>query len=273
MSLITITSGIGCEETTIAQRVASELKLELFSDHRVQQMVIDMGLSSEEVKNLDEKAPGLFNRLLRRKPEIYLDLLEAVVYDIAHEGEGIVFGHGAQFLLRDFECALHVRIFSSEPSRIKRVMDEQGVSSEAAAKMIQKNDNERRGFLQFVFHIDWNDPSLYDLIINRDKLGINSAARLITEVAQSDVVKACSIGALEATERRSLLKKVQAALVRNGIDSTELHLEVPEKGLVHITGSINPLFTESNLIEVIKSVPGVSEVRSEIATPRLPDIG
>jgi cytidylate kinase len=273
MSLITITSGIGCEETNISQRVADELKLELFDDRRVQQRVIDMGLSSDEVKKLDEKAPGLFNRLLRRKPDLYLDLLEAAVYEIARQGEGIVFGHGAQFLLRDFECALHVRIFSSEPSRIKRVMDEQGVSSEAAAKIIQKNDNERRGFLQFVFHIDWNDPSLYDLVINCDKLGIDSAARLITEVAQSDVVKACSIGALEAMERRSLLKKVQAALLRNDIDTTELHLEVPEQGVVQITGSMNPLFTEDNLIEIVKSVSGVSEVQSDIATPRISDIG
>jgi osmotically-inducible protein OsmY len=147
------------------------------------------------------------------------------------------------------------------------------VNSEAAAKIIQKNDNERRGFLQFVFHIDWNDPSLYDLVINCDKLGIDSAARLITEVAQSDVVKACSIGALEAMERRSLLKKVQAALLRNGIDTTELHLEVPEQGVVQITGSMNPLFTEDNLIEIVKSVSGVSEVQSDIATPRISDIG
>jgi cytidylate kinase len=118
MSLITITGGIGCEEMTIARLVADALELELYDDQRLQEKAIEMGLSSEGVKSLDEKAPGLFNRLLRRKPEIYLDLLEALVYKVARQGEGIIFGHGAQFLLRAFEGALHVRIFSSKASRV-----------------------------------------------------------------------------------------------------------------------------------------------------------
>jgi len=273
MSLITITSGIGCEEMTIARLVADALKLELYDDQRLQEKAIEMGLSSEGVKSLDEKAPGLFSRLLRRKPEIYLDLLEALVYEVARQGEGIIFGHGAQFLLRDFECALHVRIFSSKDPRIKHLMDQQGMTHEAAVKMIHKSDNERRGFLQFAFQMDWDDPSLYDLIINRDKLGADSAATLITGVAQSQVIKACSIAALDSMERRSLLKKVRSEILKNNISSLELHIEVPEKGVVQITGSINPLESEGRLLEVVKRVPGVAEVKSEIVVPDLPDIG
>ena len=273
MSLITITSGIGCEEMTIARLVADALKLELYDDQKLQEKAIEMGLSSEGVRSLDEKAPGLFNRLLRRKPEIYLDLLEALVYEVARQGEGIIFGHGAQFLLRDFECALHVRIFSSKASRIKHLMDQQGMSHEGAVKMIHKSDNERGGFLQFAFQMDWNDLSLYDLIINRDKLGADSAATLITEVAQSQVIKACSIGALDSMERMSLLKKVRAAILKNNISSLEFQIEIPENGVVQITGSLNPLESESNLLEVVKGVQGVKEVRSEIVVPRIPDIG
>jgi len=234
---------------------------------------VDIGISSEEVKDFDQKAPGLFNRILSHKPQVYLDLMEALVYEVTRRGHGIILGHGSQFLLRDFGCGLHVHIFSSEPSRIQRLMDQQGISRDAAEKIIYKSDGERKGFLQFAFHMDWNDPSLYDLIINQDKMGTDSAAKLITDVAQSQQIKACSLTALYTMERLSLLKKVEAAILKNKISSQGFHIDVPERGVVQITGSLNPLESESGLLEVVKGVPGVLEVRSEVVVPELHDIG
>ena len=273
MSLITITSGIGSGDMTIAQLVSDELKLNLYDDQRLQQEAVDIGISSEEVKDFDQKAPGLFNRILSHKPQVYLDLMEALVYEVARRGHGIILGHGSQFLLRDFGCGLHVHIFSSEPSRIQRLMDQQGIGRDAAEKIIYKSDSERKGFLQFAFHMNWNDPSLYDLIINQDKMGTDSAAKLITDVAQSQQIKACSLTALYTMERLSLLKKVEAAILKNKISSQGFHIDVPERGVVQITGSLNPLESESGLLEVVKGVPGVLEVRSEVVVPELHDIG
>jgi cytidylate kinase len=273
MSLITITSGIGCGEMRIAKRVSDGLELELYDDQRLQEKAVEMGLSLEDLKGFDEKAPGLFNRLLRRKPEVYLDVLDALIYEIAHQGEGILFGHGAQLLLRDFECALQVLIYSSESSRINYLMNNQNLTHDAAERMIHKTDNERSGFFQFAYHMDWNDPSLYDLIVNRDKLGEDSAAKLIIEVAQSEVIAACSLSALDSMERMSLLKKVQAAILKNNISPLEFHIEVPEKGMIYITGALSPFDSESTLLEVLQAVPGVKEVKSELVTPELHDIG
>jgi len=57
MSLITITSGIGCGEMRIAQQVAGGLELELYDDQRLQEKAVEMGLSLEDLKGFDEKAP------------------------------------------------------------------------------------------------------------------------------------------------------------------------------------------------------------------------
>lgn len=69
------------------------------------------------------------------------------------------------------------------------------------------------------------------------------------------------------------MKKVRSEILKNNISSLDLHIEVPEKGVVQITGSINPLESEGRLLEVVKGVQGVKEVRSEIVVPDLPDIG
>jgi cytidylate kinase len=265
MSLITITTGIGCEGMAIGQGVADGLNLELYDDQRLQEEAKKLGIQPEILEELDEKAPGLFSRLLSHKPDVYLDLMESVIYKVARRGEGVIMGHGAQLLLRDFGCALHVRIHASEATRIRYLMNQQGLSQEAAAKMIHKNDSERRGFLQFAFHKDWDDPSLYDLIINRDKLSADSTAGLIMQVAQSQEIKECSLTALDAMERLSLSKKIEAALLKNDISPTEFHIEIPQKGVAQVTGWTHSQELKDRVLKVVHEVPEVSEVRSEVA--------
>ncbi len=263
MSLITITRSLGCGGMIVARRVADELKLELYDDRRLQEEAIKMGIP-EDLKGFDEKAPGLFDRLLTHKPALYLDLMEAVVYEVAQRGQGIIMDHGAHMLLQDFGCALHVRINASEASRIQHLMDQHAINREVAEKLIHKNDSSRRDFLQFAFHIEWNDSSLYDLIIKRDKLSTDWAAKLIVKVAQSQEIKECSLTALESMERLSLLKKIEAAILKNGFNILDFHIEFPEIGVAQVTGWTNSKHNKDRLLEVVKSVPRVSDVRSNV---------
>jgi cytidylate kinase len=273
MSLITITSGIGSGGLAIAEDVSVKLGLQLYDDQRVQEEAVKLGISAEEIKSYGKKAPGLLNRLLGHEPDTYLTIMGTVIYEIASRGEGIIVGHGAPWLLMDFGCALHVRVYASESSRTRNLMDQLGVSKESAEKMIQKSDRQGKGFLQFTFDMDWDDPSLFDLIINQDKVGTDYAAQLIVEVAQSSVIKQCSLTALDSMKRLSLLKRVEAAMGKNRVSSPDVNIEVPEPGVVHLSGSLNPLESEANLVEVVKGVPGVNRVHSEVVVPELPDIG
>lgn len=255
---------MGSGGTVIADHVAEKLNLELYDDQRLQQEALDMGLRADELKGLDEKAPGFFDRLWGTKPELYLDLMESVVYEVARRGEGVILGHGSQLLLRDFGCALHVLIHASHVSRLERVIDVHGVSREVAEKLIEKSDHEREGFLRYAFHMDANDPSLYDLVINTEKMGTDGAEALIMEVARSQKIKECSISALESMERLSLGKKVQAEFLRNQFDLSLLHLEVGDKGVVYIRGLTRSQEKAQKLVDLARSVPGVNDVKSEV---------
>jgi hypothetical protein len=42
------------------------------------------------------------------------------------------------------------------------------------------------------------------------------------------------------------------------------HIEVPEQGVVHITGVTHMEGIEDRLLKVVKGVPGVTKVRSEV---------
>lgn len=272
MSLITVTTSIGCSGISIAEQVAKGLKLELYDDGRLQKEAVSMGISSVDLKGYDEKAPGLFDRLLRRRPEIYIELMAAVIYEVARRGTGIIIGHGAAYFLRDFGCALHLRLHASKPFRIQLLSDQMNIGADEAEKMIDKRDSELKGFLDFSFQMDWNDLSLYDLVINVDKLGTDAAAALIITLAQTQIIQECSLTALEAMEKLSLLKKVEAAVMKANINPQELHIDVPEKGVVKLTGLINPMRTVAGVTEVVEAVSGVSKVICEAERHPLPKL-
>ena len=228
MALVTITRSFGCGDSDIAHRVAKLLQVKLYDDFELKESALYMGIRSEDLKSLDEKAPGFFDRLLSRTPELYQELMEAVVYEVAQTGEGVIIGHGSQILLRDFGCALHILIHAPKSNRIQNIVREQGIGIDAAEKLILKKDNQHRGFFRYAFNLNLFDHSLYDLVINTQKMGTDTAVRLITEAAGAEEIKACSLRAMDAMERRSLEKRIRAALVENDINVNTLHVEVSE---------------------------------------------
>ena len=272
MSLITITTGIACGGMATARCVAEELGMLLYDDDRLHKEAVEMGFSSEDMKSFDQTAPGLLTRLLKLRPPEYLDLMAAAVYEVARRGEGIICGNGAPYFLRDFGCALHLRIHASETFRIGRLMEQEKISNEDAMKLIEKGDSDMRGFMQFSFQMDWNDISLYDVIINVDKIGLDSAAAQVIAMAKTRQIQECSLTALETMEKLSLLKRVEASILKNNIHPQELFFEVPETGVVKITGLINPLHTVGDVLEIVRAVPGVKDVVCEAERHPLPNI-
>jgi cytidylate kinase len=265
MSLITITRGMGCGGEKIAAIVAEKLKVDLFDDKRLQEEAIKMGVPSDDLKGLDEKAPGYFDLLFGQNPEIYKDILESVIFGVAKKGEGVIIGHGSHFLLRDFNCALHVHLAASESFRVRQVMMDRGLEQDIAKKLIHKSDHNRRGFLRYAFHIDWNDISIYDLVINPEKIGIEGAVKLILEAAGSQTVKECSLTAMDSMNRLSLAKKIEAALAKNSISPLNYHVEVSENGVAMIIGFTYSKEEKELLVNSAKKVPGVTEVDARIA--------
>ena len=260
MSLITISCGIGCGGLIIARRVAKALRVELFDDQRLQEEALRLGIRSEDLVSLDEKKPGLFDRILSRRPEMYLDFMEAVVYGVAKAGHGVILGHGSQMLLRDFGCALHVHIHANEAARVRNLIDRKGLSREFAEELIRQSDARQQGFFQYAFQKDWKGTGLYDLIINTEQIGIDGAAKLITEAARSEAMQACSLTAVTAMERLSLKKKIEGFLLENDININRLTIDVPEPGLTEVTGVALSEGEKAHVETVLESIPGINKL-------------
>lgn len=188
----------------------------------------------------------------------------SVVYKVAKQGRGLIFGHGSQILLQDFSCALHIRIYAPEKTRIHNLITKRGFNQTDAKKIIHRRDDKLNGFFQYAFWMDYNDPILYDLIINTGKIGVEQAAIQIISPARSDVIKSCSLKDLGAMERLHLEKKIQAKLIRRSIFTSTVIIKVHENNVVNIRGMAMDDEERDKIIRTVEALPEISKVEDKI---------
>jgi cytidylate kinase len=268
MPLITITHAFGSEGEEVARRVAEALNCDLFDDSRLKRLVAEKGISSDEFNRLDERTPGYWASFFRNRPQIFVNVLESAIYEAARTGEGVIVGHGSQVLLRNFDCAFHVRLFSPEDRRADRLVAAKGLSRDAARKLVHRQDREQANFFKFAFQMELDDPALYDLVVNTHKLAPVTAARIIIDAARADDLRACSLNALENMDRLSIEKQVRAALMEARIDPSLILIEAHGEGVVHLGGVSANDEDRQRVTAIVRAVSGVKKVVSEMEVVR-----
>ena len=109
----------------------------------------------------------------------YLQAVRTVIKEWAEGGNIVIVGRAGQALLCDFPRCVHVRVVAPLQTRLERVMDEQKISAEAARAQIEASDRYRKNYLKRFYQVNWNDPELYDLVINTGRRSIEEAAKVI----------------------------------------------------------------------------------------------
>ena len=131
---------------------------------------------------------------------------------------------------------------------------------EVAESMIRRSDHGKKGFLRFAFDEDWLNPQLYDLILNTEKLSIDSAVKMVVEAAKSKEINACGIDSVKSLKKPSLHRKLEAAFLEKGILYPHLFFTVNEAGSVRFYGVVNSQEEKENIEKVVKKIKDVKRV-------------
>lgn len=94
-------------------------------------------------------------------------------------GNVILVGRGANVILGHRPEAFHVRLVASLESRVAHMAELRGLSKKAALAYVEAEDRARQRFIRRTFQVDVNDPLLYNLVINVDRIPIDEAARIV----------------------------------------------------------------------------------------------
>ncbi len=263
MYFITISEMMGTEGEKIAREVAKKLGYPYYGKEELFKTAEEAGLLSD-VQKLELKNPPFLEKFFSDKPRIYLDRFQSVIYDVAKKGNAVFFGKGSQLLLNSFECALHVLVIGGMEKRTKRIMDENKVDREVAEKIIHTSDHDKRGFLRYAFDRDWLDPQLYDLVLNTDILGVDSAVNLTVVAAKSEEIKSCGLDAVKELGKLSLYRKVESALLEAGILHQHLFFSVEDIDSVRLFGVVNSSEEKGKVERMLKKIKEIKNIKNEL---------
>ena len=263
MYFITISEMLGTNGEKIARKVAEELKYTFYGTKELFEAAAAMGFLSDAKKS-DENVPALLERLFSDKPRIYLDRLQSVIYDVAKKGNAVFFGRGGKFLLHSFDCAFHILVTGSMEKRIQRVMEEKQAGREVAEKIISHSDHDKRAFVRFAYDEDMLNPRLYDLVLNTDKLSIDSAAKMIVDAANSEEIKSCGIDSVQLLGKLSLTRKVESLLLEAGATSPHIFFTVEETNAVRLFGFADSSAEKERVENLVRKIKEIKTIKNEL---------
>lgn len=108
------------------------------------------------------------------------------ILHLAELGNVIVIGRGAHVITSRLNNVFHVRLVGSVEARVKRTQEVSGLSPKAALDLVVREDLGRKRYLKKYFGRDIDDPLLYHVIINTDKVPCQEAARLIADAVMEN---------------------------------------------------------------------------------------
>ncbi len=183
MPVITLARELGSRGDDVAVAVAEALQLRLVGRELINQAARAAGVPEVALAEIDEL--GLLGLKPDRKAlQLYRATVERVIREQAERGDVLLVGRGGQVVLAGRPGVLHVRIIAPLAARIRCVQERCHISAEAAAARVAASDRARAAFLRRHYGVRWDDPCLYDLIINMAHLTVAGAAALICQAAQ-----------------------------------------------------------------------------------------
>jgi cytidylate kinase len=180
VAAITVSRELGSLGRQVAQLAAEKLGYRLVWRDLINQAAIRAGAPSMALATIDELGLlGLTPSIKERRA--YSQAMQRVIEELAAEGNVVILGRAGQALLRDRSDVLHVRIVAPVPVRAERISQEKGVSLDAALAQIQASDRSRYKHLRRFYRLRWDDPKLYDLVINTAHLTPETAASIVAQ--------------------------------------------------------------------------------------------
>jgi cytidylate kinase len=201
MAVITVSRQFGAGGKTLALKVAEKLGYQVAYEQIIEKMAEMVELNQEGIRIFETEfdfssggdvaklAPKSFiGRIFdsQRKymdAQQYVQLLHKIVPQIIEEGNMIILGRGAQFILKDRKDTYHILLVADESDRIRFMQQTYQLSREQARQAVAKQ-GKRRTKLMKLFHSEGYDlPEHYDLVLNMSKIDMDHAVELVCALA------------------------------------------------------------------------------------------
>lgn len=178
--VITISREMGSLGLDVARQVSMSLGFRLVWREIINQAAARAGSPEAALAAIDEL--GLIG--ICPSPQAclaYRNAVKQVIEELACEGRVVIVGRAGQAILRDHPDIYHVRVTAPKQVRVERVAARHSVNLECAQAQVEASDQYRRKYIKRFYQIRWDDPVIYDLVVNTGRLSVEAAAQIICQ--------------------------------------------------------------------------------------------
>lgn len=183
MTVIALTEEMGSLATDVADQLATDLGLAVMRHEVVDHISTRMHVPTSLINRLREGKAGAFERLRADKASLAVYMTEEVL-DVAARGNVVLRGWGATCLLRTVPHVVCVRVTRPFAKRVAWLREQLGADDIGfVEEEIRRSDRAHAARMHAQFGVTWGDPLLYDLVLNTDRLSVETCARQIAALA------------------------------------------------------------------------------------------
>jgi len=215
------------------------------------------------INRLREGKAGAIERLRADRASLAVYVTEELL-EVAERGNVVVRGWGATAVLRPVPHVVCVRITRPFEKRVAWLREQLG-SGEAsdAEEEIRRSDRAHAARMHAQFGVTWGDPLLYDLVLNTDRVSVESCAAQIAALSRRPEFA-------ETEASRAILRNMSLeARVRSSLrgDEATQHVDVTvasTAGRVVLSGMVLDADEVPAAERVAAGVPGVVGVDNQL---------
>lgn len=196
-SIITIERQYASGGSEIGRLAAEKLGIKCYGHEILDIAAERIGMSREYLREIEESATSsmLYSMIMAPNasmrtadmvpPADKLFIAETeIINEIADRGEScIIIGRAAGHVLEEREDCLRVFIYSDKDARVRRAVNEYGISEKEVGSVLKRYDKRRANFYNMNCALGWEDREAYDLMLDSSKLGIDGCIAVILAAA------------------------------------------------------------------------------------------
>lgn len=196
-NIVTIERQYASGGNEIGIEAAVRLGFKLYDRNILMEAAKNLKIPAIHIENLEETSSGSFLFNLSKTPlggnigekdlpladKLFLEE-KKIIEKLAEEGNCVIVGRAAGYILRDYENCLRVFIHADKEKRIKRAVEREGIKESEAESALKKNDRRRSGFYNSVTKWEWGNPNFFELCLDSGKLGLELCAALLAEAVK-----------------------------------------------------------------------------------------
>ena len=265
MPVIALTQEMGSLAKDVAQQLADELHLSTLRHEVAEHVAQKMHVPRSLINRLREGNAGTIERLRADRASLAVYSAEEVL-ETAARGDVVLRGWGATCLLRSVPHVVCVRVTRPLKQRVEWLMKSLDTDdAESAESEIRRSDQAHAARMHEQFGVTWGDPLLYDLVLNTERLSVDSCVQQIKAlVARPEFAETPASIAL--LQNMAIQARVRAALradeTTRGVDITV----ESDAGKLVLRGIVADAREKDASAAVAAAVTGVVSVDNQLRT-------